>query len=550
MPGSLTRFVGRRPKLVVTLSLLALASMLVVAGYQFSRYGNGAALSAARVPRLGSSGVEVVPGIYLLGVLKPSAAYVVETSEGLVLVDSGLDADAGLLKSEMAKLGLDWKRLRAILLTHTHGDHSGGAEGLRSATGAKVYAGEGDVPVLRAGKPREAFFSTYFMPNHTPHPTTVDVALKGGETIAFGDTRIQALATPGHTPGSICYLLERKNLHALFAGDVIMMLMGDENPRTELGKPLGTYSAYLSPRYRGDAKDSLASLRRLRSLPVPDLVLPGHPAADVTPQSPCLTQKRWESLLDQGIRDMETLLARYEADGADFLDGIPKQLLPDLYYLGDFRGIALYGFFASSKFFVVDAPGGAGLVEFLNASLRRLGREPVAPTAVLLTSRGAVETAGLKELVEKCHTQVVASTEGLESLKESCPAGTILLSADELPDKHWFPVKLIPLRGRGLAAVGYQVEWAGKTVLFSGRIPVKINQKSGEALIADLSNSRDDLRDYFASVNRLLPLKPDLWLPSTPTDDQNANLYDSEWERAIVENLLVIRLMLPNPRKG
>ena len=110
-------------------------------------------------------------------------------------------------------------------------------------------------------------------------------ALKGGETITLGDARIQAIATPGHTPGSVCYLLERGNLRAFFAGDVIMMLRGDEKPRTELGKPLGTYSAYLAPRYRGDAKESLASLRRLREMPVPDLVLPGHPGADVSPQS-------------------------------------------------------------------------------------------------------------------------------------------------------------------------------------------------------------------------------------------------------------------------
>jgi len=549
MPGSMTRLVGKRPKLGVSLSLLALASALFAA-YQFFRYGKGSAFSATSVPRLGQSSIEVVPGITILGVLKPSAAYVIETSEGLVLVDSGLDADAGLLKSEMAKRGFDWKRVRAIFLTHIHGDHSGGAEALRSATGAKVYAGAGDVPVLKSGQSPDAFYGTYFMPDHHPHATTVDVALNGGETIAFGDVKIQALATPGHSPGSMCYLLERKNLRALFAGDVIMMLKGDENPRDELRKPLGTYSAYLSPRYRGDAKDSLASLRRLRLLPVPDLVLPGHPAADASPQSPCLTQKRWESLLDQGIRDMVTLVGRYEADGADFLDGMPKQLLPDLYYLGDFRGAAVYGFFASSKFFVVDAPGGAGLVEFLNASLRRLGREPVAPTAVLLTACGAGETAGLKELVEKCHTQVVASAEGLESLKASYPAGTIVLSADELPGKSWFPVKPIPLGGRGSAPVGYQVEWAGKTVLFSGRIPVKINQKSGQALIADLANSRDDLRDYFASLNRLLPLKPDLWLPATPIDDQNANLYDTDWPRAITENLIVIRLIISNPKKG
>ena len=95
-------------------------------------------------------------------------------------------------------------------------------------------------------------------------------------------------------------------------------------------------------------------------MPVPDLVLPGHPRADVSPQSPCLTQEGWQSLLDQGIHDLETVLSRYAADGADFLDGVPKLLLPELYYLGNFRGSAVYAFFASSKLFVVDAPAGLG----------------------------------------------------------------------------------------------------------------------------------------------------------------------------------------------
>jgi glyoxylase-like metal-dependent hydrolase (beta-lactamase superfamily II) len=535
-------WVGGRPRLVaLTFLIIAILLMVGLGGDFFRRFDS---YFTSRVPRLARSPITVVPRLHLLGGLSPSAAYVVETSQGLVLVDSGLDGEARLLKSQMAELGLDWKRVRAILLTHVHGDHSGGAEWLRAATGAKIYAGEGDVPVLRIGKPREAFYSTYYMPDNTPHPTTIDVSLKGGESFDFGDVRILCLATPGHTPGSICYLLERPNLRALFAGDVIMMLRGDEVPRSELGKPLGTYSAYLAPRYRGNAQDSLDSLRRLRSLPVPDLVLPGHPGADVTPQSPCLSQASWESLLDRGIRDMETLLFRYKADGALFLDGIPKQLLPDLYYLGEFRGAAVYGFFASSKFFLIDAPGGPGLVEFVSANLRELGREPVAPTAVLLTSYGAAETAGLKESVGKWHCQVVSPSGTSQQLTELCPAGTVILSAWELSDRGWFPVSLISLLGRGEEAVAYQLSCGGKSVLFSGQIPIKMNHNALDRLVADLMSPRGDLRGYFTSITRLQNQHPDLWLPTNPADGQNANLYDKDWERTIEDNLYVIKTVM------
>lgn len=534
--------VRRRPRLVVlTLPIIAI---LLIVGHGQGVFQRFAWHSASEVPRLVRSATKVVPGLYLLGGLSPSAAYVIETSQGLVLVDSGLDSEAKLLRSQMAELGLDWRRVRAVLLTHVHGDHSGGAEWLRVATGAKTYAGEGDVPPLRDGKQREAFFSTFDMPDNTPHPTTIDVSLKGREELDFGDVRIRCLATPGHTPGSICYLLERKNLRALFAGDVIMMLRGDDVPRSELGKPLGTYSAYLAPRYRGNAKDSLVSLRQLRSMPVPDLVLPGHPGADPMPQSPCLSQAKWESLLDRGIRDMETLLSRYETDGADFLDGTPKQLLPELYYLGDFHGAAVYGFFASSKFFLIDAPGGPGLVEFVSKQLRQLGREPVTPTAVLLTSCGPAETAGLKELLGSWHCQVVAPSGISKRLTELCPAGTVILSAWDLSDRRWFPVSPIALQGRGAEAIAFQLSWHGKTVLFSGRIPIKINQDALDRLAADLTSPQGDLRGYFVSITRLQNVHPDLWLPANPVNGQNANLYDEDWDRTIEDNLYVIRSLM------
>ena len=515
MQGPTMRSSDRCRRLIAGLTILNLASLLL-AGCRGHSAEKDAAPATGPKPLVVPSAITIVPRLHLLGRLSPSAAYVVETSEGLVLVDSGLASDAGLVKSQMKELGLDWRGVRVILLTHAHGDHCGGAEHLRSATGAKVYAGRGDAPILRAGRPREAFFSTFHMPNDTPHPTTVDVELEGDEAIVVGDVRFRAMATPGHTPGSICYLMEQGPLRALFAGDVIMMLLGDEKPHSELRKPLGTYSAYLAPRYRGDARTFLSSLRALRALPVPDLVLPGHPGADPAPQSPSLSQERWEALLERGIRDLEQLLARYERDGADFLDGNPKQLLPDLYYLGDFRGGAVYSFFASSKFFVVDAPGGPGLIDFLNARLQQLGLKPAAPTAVLLTSCGAEATAGLKDLVEKSRANVVASPEGLQHVQELCPAGTIVLSAEDLPKKGWFAVRPVPLRGRGLAPIAYQLRRAEKTVLFSGRIPIKVNHAAGVGLFSDFLESRGDVQDYLNSLNQLRELEPDIWLPAPP----------------------------------
>jgi glyoxylase-like metal-dependent hydrolase (beta-lactamase superfamily II) len=386
------------------------------------------------------------------------------------------------------------------------------------------------------------------MPNDNPHPTAVDVELKGDESIVFGNVRFRALATPGHTPGSICYLMEQADLRALFAGDVICMLRGDEHSHSPEAKPLGTYSAYLPPRYRGDARAYLSSLRKLRLLPVPDLVLPGHPRAEPEPQSPCLSRQAWGGLLDQGIRDMETLLARFEADGPNFLDDNPKRLLPDLYYLGDFKGAAVYGFFASSKFFLVDAPGGPGLIEMVTTRLERLGLKPAQPTAVLLTSCGAEATAGLKALVEKCSAQVVASLSGLQSIRESCPAGTAILPAEELPNRGWFKVTPVPLRGRGLAPMAYVLSWAGKTILFSGRIPIRYKMETWAELFADISKSRDASADYLISVNRLGELKPDLWLPAVATDGRNANLYDSEWEDIIAENYRAGQIALMSPR--
>jgi glyoxylase-like metal-dependent hydrolase (beta-lactamase superfamily II) len=470
--------------------------------------------------------VAVAPDVYLLGKLSPAVAYVVDTGDGLVLIDSGLEASASAVLEQFATLRLDPRRLKVILLTHVHADHSLGAQRLRGLTGARIYAGRGDCAPLREGGPREAFLSVYHMPSVTPHPTTVDVELTGSETLNFGETHITVIATPGHTPGSVCYLLERPGLRALFTGDVV------EHLKAVNGTALGTYSAHLPPLYRGDAGDYLASLRRLRALPLPDLILPGHPGEDPAPENPRLSAARWQGLLDQGIEEMESLLGRYAADGANFLDGTPKELVPGLHYLGDCGGSAVYCLDAPTGLFLFDVPGGDVLVDFLAKRFKERGWEGRRTTAVLLTSAGKEATAGLAALVRDSGCQVVGPEAGLEEVRRLCPAGTRLLGDGDLTTAGWFEVRSIPLQGRGVAPVAYELRRAGKTVLVSGRIPVKLSLPEAERLVSEVTGPGE----YRKSLDRLAEVRPDLWLPAVPVYGQNANLYDDDWMKVIEQN--------------
>ena len=295
----------------------------------------------------------------------------------------------------------------------------------------------------------------------------------------------------------------------------------------------------MPPRFRGDAKAYLASLHKLRALPLPDLVLPGHPRSDPTPQQPRLSQARWEKLLDDGIAEMGRLSARYEADGALFLDGNPKELLPGLYYLGDFSGSAVYGLIAASKFFLIDAPGGPGLLSFIKAGLQELGLPPQDPAAVLLTSCDPVSTAGLGALVGQCHATVVVAPEGRAKIRELCPPGAVVVSSNDLVQQRWFDVTPVKLRGRGVAPIAYRFKWSGKTVLCAGRFPIDPDVPNEAALFSEISKSRETTLDYLSSVFRLSGTKPDLWLPALPLNGRNANLYDDEWQNIVADNYRV-----------
>lgn len=490
----------------------------------------------AEPPVLAPAVVEVAPGVHLLGRTFPNAAYLVETTDGLVLVDTCPDADAAPVLSQIRDLELDVRRLRRILLTHAHADHALGARRLRELSGASVCAGRGDCDVLRDGAPREAFFSIFHMAQRE-HATEIDVALDGGEVIEVGDARFEVIATPGHTPGSVCYLLERDGLRILFTGDTVMSLT-DTEPLTGPG----IYPAWLSPRYRGSARDFASSLRRLRELPAPDLVLPGHPAADSVPQDPRIPEERWRGLLSRAEGKVATLLERLSKDGADFLDGSPKELIPGLHYLGNFGGAALYALTTPDRqVFLFDAPGGPGLPEFLHERWKRLGLGELRPTAVLLTSSTGESVRGLSSVVERWGCAVVAPHAALQDLREDCPSGTRLIASEAVAALGWFPVVTIPMQGLDSAAVAYAIRWKCRTVVLSGREPTRTTLTNGVVVHPTVPWRGSDPGRYLASLESLRAIDPDLWLPAVPINGQNANLYDTEWDDVLRSNRGLVR---------
>ncbi len=165
----------------------------------------------------------VTNGVYLIS--RGSNAYIVDGDDGVVLVDTGMPKRHGAIVEGLSDIGRSAKDVRAILLTHAHFDHFGGAAALRSASDAGVYASHIDAMVIRGDKPTEPPPVLERLPfirsvmKIMPQPTSLPVDHIVAEGFDQGlPEDFTAIDTPGHTEGHLSYLLNRRG-GVLFVGD-------------------------------------------------------------------------------------------------------------------------------------------------------------------------------------------------------------------------------------------------------------------------------------------------------------------------------------------
>jgi glyoxylase-like metal-dependent hydrolase (beta-lactamase superfamily II) len=118
-------------------------------------------------------------------------AWLVSTSQGLILLDAVEERYVDHLLDGVRRLGFDPAQIKYVVVTQAHADHFGGARKIQEAYGARVAMGAADWAVLADGNQASG-----------ARPPARDMALKDGDTIKLGSTTLKFHATPGHTPGT------------------------------------------------------------------------------------------------------------------------------------------------------------------------------------------------------------------------------------------------------------------------------------------------------------------------------------------------------------
>ena len=147
-----------------------------------------------------------------------AAIYLIKLKDQAVLVDAGTGQATDRIIKNIDDCGVQPEKVKYLLLTHCHFDHTGGAKQIKGLTGCQILAHELEAPFLEKGDQVVTAARWY---GAKLEPFVVDRKIKGQrESIAVDRRLIEAIHIPGHSPGSLAFVMESEGMKVLFGQDV------------------------------------------------------------------------------------------------------------------------------------------------------------------------------------------------------------------------------------------------------------------------------------------------------------------------------------------
>ena len=147
---------------------------------------------------------QIFGNLYYVGDQKV-CMHLVDTGAGLILFDTGFSNNYDSLIASIEKLGFSPFDIKMVIHSHGHFDHFGGGDRIRERYGAKIYMSEVDTMLTRE-MPERALM--HLAPGKDDQICYPDVMIKDGEVITLGNTSIECVLAPGHTPGTMAFFFE------------------------------------------------------------------------------------------------------------------------------------------------------------------------------------------------------------------------------------------------------------------------------------------------------------------------------------------------------
>ena len=247
---------------------------------------------------------KVIENVYFVGNTWVSV-YLIDTPEGLILIDCAYEENLYLLIDSIRGLGFDPKDIRHLLISHGHFDHCGAARQMQEMSNCEIWINEKDAYFFTERRDLIAF------EDRVPE-FRIDHYYDSDQSICFGGMTIWPVPCPGHTPGTTSFFFEveheGRKLTVAMHGGLGTNTLSKEDLLTN-GWPLSFQQGYL---------DMLRQMKR-RSV---DVLIPSHaghaktyPFFDIAAQDDgtgngFIRPNAWREMLEIKEQEMLALLER------------------------------------------------------------------------------------------------------------------------------------------------------------------------------------------------------------------------------------------------